>query len=448
MPHRVTLGHAVAGKIEKIELYHVDVPLPAALFPVWIPGYPQYRQSYTLLAITTADGITGHATGPAFDRERQSLGEYIGQFLLGIDPYDLDVVRERLRQSSYLGWRNSWMDVAFWDLAAKRDRIPLHELIHLKAFGAPAAAPAPTHLPVYCSFRELRAPMVRAEAIERAQRKGFTAAKISVHSNVEREDLQQLAKAREIAGPSFELSVHAHQAWTVSLVESVARWDLARARRFVDRAAELGYQWVQEPLHDEAWDELSELTSTAKIPIAGGVLSVSFISLRSMIQQRCYGMLTPDVAFAGLDSVVRTMRACHERGLAFSPSSNGDGLSIAANAHALAAWQRKRAASEAGHDAISRLEYPWEPPAVIPEHRDAILTAPLYVQPDGTLPVPSHPGIGVEVDPQALKRHGNRFYHLTPVRFVVTSARRAGLRQTAEFMQRSQKRELASDESA
>jgi D-galactarolactone cycloisomerase len=440
MPHRVTSSSAVAGKIEKIELYHVDVPLPAALFPVWIPGYPQYRQSYTLLAITTSDGLVGHASGPAFDRERESLGEYIGQFLLGIDPYDLDAVRERLRQASYLGWRNSWMDVAFWDLAAKAERIPLHELIYERAFGKDSSR-APDRVPVYASFRELRAPLVRAEAIERAQRKGFTAAKISVHSNLESDDFEQLAKAREAAGPGFELSVHAHQAWTVSLVESVARWDLERARRFVARAAELDYAWVQEPLHDEAWDELTRLTSESILPIAGGVLSVSFISLRAMIGQRCYAVLTPDASFAGLDTVARTMRACHERGLGFAPSSTGDGLTLAANAHALAAWKRKTG------DVSSRLEYPWEPPALIPEHRDAILTSPLYVH-DGALAVPGQPGIGVDVDPQALKRHGNRFHHLTPVRFVVTSARRAGLRQTAEFMQRNQKREIASDESA
>ena len=200
----------------------------------------------------------------------------------------------------------------------------------------------------------------------------------------------------------------------MSLVESVARWDLDRARRFVARAAELDYRWVQEPLHDEAWDELTQLTAEAPIPIAGGVLSVSFISLRAMIQQRGYSLFTPDAAFAGLDNVARTMRACHERGLGFAPSSNGDGLALAANAHALAAWQRMTG------DRTSRLEFPWEPPAMIPEPRDAMLTAPLAVRADGMLPIPTQPGIGVEVDPQALKRHGNRFYHLTPVRFVVS----------------------------
>lgn len=424
------------SKIEKIELHHLDVPLPTALFPVWIPGYPQYRQSYTLLVVRTNDGLTGYASGPAFDRERESLGEYIGQFLLGIDPYDLDAVRERLRQASYLGWRNSWMDVAFWDLAAKKRGVPVHQLIFERArVDGDEDAGSPESVSAYASFRELRAPMVRAEAIERAQRKGFTAAKISVHSGSETEDLEQLTAARKVAGDGFELSVHAHQAWSVSLVESVPRWDPARARRFVERAADLGYAWVQEPLHDEAWDDLTELTSNARIPIAGGVLSVSFLSLRAMIRQGCYALVTPDAAFAGLDNVTRAMRCCRIRGLDFAPASNGDGLSLAANVHALAAWQRLTG------DRSGRLEFPWEPPAMIPEHRDAILTAPLHIRSDGTVPVSARPGLGVDVEPTALRRHGTRFYHLTPVRFVVSSARRAGLRQTAEFMQRSQKLE-------
>jgi L-alanine-DL-glutamate epimerase-like enolase superfamily enzyme len=421
----------VAAKIERLELHHVDIPLPTALFPVWIPGYPQYRQSYTLLAVTTSDGVTGYASGPAFDRERASLGEYIGQFLLGIDPHDLDAVRERLRQASYLGWRNGWMDVAFWDLAAKARRVPLHQLIFERAGGGEDHGVA-DEVPTYASFRELRAPKVRAEAIERAQRVGFTGAKISVHSGDEASDLEQLRSARAAAGPDFRLYVHAHQAWSVSLVENVRRWDLDRARRFAGAAAELGYGWVQEPLHDEAWDELRDLTAGAALPIAGGVLSVSFISLRAMILQGCYAILTPDAAFAGIDTVVRTMRACRERGLGFSPSSNGDGLNLAANAHALVAWMRLTG------DRTMPLEYPWEPPAVIPEHRDTLLTAPLNVREGGSLPIPASPGLGVDVDPQALKRHGTRFYHLTPVRFVASSVRRAGLRQTAELMQGKQ----------
>ena len=45
-------------------------------------------------------------------------------------------IQQRLREISYLGWRNSWMDLAFWDLTAKHRRIPLWKLIYERAFDA------------------------------------------------------------------------------------------------------------------------------------------------------------------------------------------------------------------------------------------------------------------------------------------------------------------------
>ena len=111
---------AQRGKIESIELFHVDVPYPTPLYPVRIPGYAQHKQSYTQLRIRTREGLEGYATSLALDRERETLGDFMGRFLIGLDPYDVDGVRERLRQASFAGWRNNWMDIAFFDLAAKR----------------------------------------------------------------------------------------------------------------------------------------------------------------------------------------------------------------------------------------------------------------------------------------------------------------------------------------
>lgn len=416
----------MAGKIERIELYHVDIRLPSPLFPVWIPGYPQTTQRYTLLSVHTKDGLTGHATCPALDRERQGLGEYIAQFLMGLDPYDVDSVRERLRQTSFLGWRNNWIDIAFWDLAAKARGVPLHTLM-VEHLGGEAQA-APDTLPVYASFCEARPPRVRAEAIERAMRLGYRAVKLAVGAGDEADDRAQVATAREVVGDSFELMAHAHQAWNVSLVEEVPRWDLPRARRFLDVAAEHGLRWVQEPLHDEAWDELAELRASAPLPIAGGDLTFTFVPIRALVQGGCYSVLTPDAAFSGLGNVARTVGVCRDSGLGFSPSSYGDGIGLAANLHALVAYRRLTG------DADARLELPWEPPALTPEHRDALLENPWSVRGDGTVNVPTGPGLGVHLDERALRRYATRFFVSTPVRLAVRTAREKGLDRTADFM--------------
>jgi D-galactarolactone cycloisomerase len=53
-------------KIDRIELFHVAIPLPKPFYPAWIPGYPQTENRFTLLRLTTDDGVQGLAAGVAF----------------------------------------------------------------------------------------------------------------------------------------------------------------------------------------------------------------------------------------------------------------------------------------------------------------------------------------------------------------------------------------------
>ena len=96
------------GKIERIELYHVEIPLEKPFYPSWIPGYPQTHNKFTLIKLFSSDGAVGIAAGTAFNKEREGLGELLGGFLIGVKVGDIETVRKRLREASYLGWRNWW----------------------------------------------------------------------------------------------------------------------------------------------------------------------------------------------------------------------------------------------------------------------------------------------------------------------------------------------------
>ena len=102
----------MAGRIERIELWHVNVPLPAPFWPSWIPGYPQTHVAQTYARFITSDGLTGETAGPAFTTERRGLGDLLGGFLLGMAADDMDGFRKRIREASYLGWRNWWLEAA------------------------------------------------------------------------------------------------------------------------------------------------------------------------------------------------------------------------------------------------------------------------------------------------------------------------------------------------
>lgn len=423
------------GKVERIELFHVDVPLPTPYFPAWIPGFHQNRQHYTLLRVTTRDGLVGHATGVAFDREREGIGEFIGQFLLGIDPYDLDQVGDRLRQSSIVGWRNAWMEVAFWDLAAQRQGLPLYQLL-IDRSGLPASRSPSRTVAAYASLGELRAPKVRAETLERALRLGHRAVKLSVTHSEAEADLELIAAARAVLGPEPGLMLHAHQTSCIELVDSLPRWDLARALRTAEAAACHGCLWLQDPLRPERFDDLRTLREKSRVPIAAGDTATSGADLRVLALDQAASVLTPDVGFIGFRSLSRLFQRFLDSGLGFSPSTYGDGLALTANLHALVAWSALE-----GAKGPFLLEVPWEPPAIVPELRDVLLSQPLSVNAEGQLSAPSAPGLGVELDPRALKRYARSFYTLTPVRFLVSSARRAGLRQAAAIANPSPERQ-------
>jgi len=418
-------------RIERLELFHVDIPLPTPFYPVWIPGYPEANRRFTLLRVTTHHGLVGHASGLAFDRERDGLGDFVGQFLVGLDPTDAPAAADRLRQASFLGWRNNWMEIAFWDLAAQAKGVLLWALMLERATNKPASEiskPTKGVLKAYASFAEHRPAIVRAESLERAQRMGFLGAKIALRGQDESEDIQQIRSARANVGEQFSLMVHAHQAWSVSLVEDVVRWDLDRALRTIDVASDCGYKWFQEPLHVDEIETQESMRQRAAIPIAGGDIANGHGVLRYLARSEAVSVLTPDISFSGIDAVSRVLGVCQSRKIDLSPSCYGDGLSLMANIHLAAAWQ---SLNQDERDVW--LEYPWEPPAMVPEYRDALLTRAIEIDAQGRLPRPHEPGLGVKIDEKALRRYAKKFYTLTPVRFAVSTARRTGLRQTAAF---------------
>ena len=60
-------------RVARVELYHVAIPLPATFRPAWIPGMPSNENRFTVVKITTEDGVEGYSAGPAIGRQRVYL---------------------------------------------------------------------------------------------------------------------------------------------------------------------------------------------------------------------------------------------------------------------------------------------------------------------------------------------------------------------------------------
>ena len=150
----------------------------------------------------------------------------------------------------------------------------------------------------------------------------------------------------------------------------------------------------------DAYDDQIALNQYSRVPISGGELHTGGEpELRMMIERGCYAVYQPDALFTGgIEQTRRLNERCRQHGVTYTPHTWTNGLGFAVNLHLWALSER-----------VKPLEFPLEEPGWIPEARDAMLTEPFLAE-GGRVRLPDRPGLGVTVDPDALARHGERFF--------------------------------------
>ncbi len=403
------------SRVAKIELFHVAIPLPATFRPAWIPGMPSNENRFTLVRITTDDGVEGYSAGPAIGRERAGLGDLLGPYLLGEDACDISLVQQRLREIAYLGWRNWWIEPAFWDIRGKLADRPVCKLL----------GGSPCTVRLYASTGEVKEPAARIEEVEALHAAGFRTVKLRVHDHDEAVDIRQVVETTKAIGDRVKIAVDANQGWRVTIVGDSPLWDLERAKRFADACADVGVVWIEEPLAMDRYEDLSALTAGSRVPIAGGELhSTGLPELGMMIERRCYNIFQPDAIFTGgIAQTMDVVRLLRKHGLAYSPHTWTNGIGFAVNLQLFAA---------SGFAEDRELEYPLAPPGWTVEARDGILEKPFYHD-RGTLETPTTPGLGFEIDRKALARWGKRFFVMDRKRLIWFSLRHRGVKASKEI---------------
>lgn len=393
-------------KVNTIELYHLSIPLPADFYPSWIPGYPQKFNRSTLLKITTDEGLVGYSAGMAMEEEREGLGSLLGQYLIGQEVEKLDEVRQLLREASYLGWRNNWIEAAFWDLIGKKEGKPVYELL-----GGTGG-----RIQAYCSTGEIHEPKQRAEEVLKLNEMGFKIVKLRVHDHELHKDIEQIKTVRETVGDKVKLGVDANQGWPVTIINKPAIWDLDRAVNFAKACEEYDIDWLEEPLDMYAFEDMAELRRRTKTPIAGGELTPGWHEHKMLFEKESLDIYQPDATFSGIDTAVKVMHEANRRGLRFKPHTWTNGIGFAINLQIAAANTVREA-----------VEFPYEPPGWIPEYRDAIMKEKFMIDSEGYVTVPDKPGLGFEIDEQALSRYGRKFFEMNPRGLALKTIKQRGL---------------------
>jgi D-galactarolactone cycloisomerase len=255
------------------------------------------------------------------------------------------------------------VDIALWDLAARKLRTPLWKL-----FGGTS--------PVIGFYASGLNPDAPEKLAARRRAEGYRAFKLKVGFGAER-DLRNLRALRDTLGEDAGLMVDANQAWT-----------LDGALEMLPRLEPFGLYWLEEPIRaDRPWEEWQALAARAKMPLAAGENLLGDAQFDQAIASGALGVMQPDIAkWGGFTACLGVARRIRAAGIRYCPHWLGGGIGLLASAHLLVA---------AGGDGWLEVDANANP------LRDE-LSGPIRHPANGTCTLTEAPGLGELPDPTRL----------------------------------------------
>jgi galactonate dehydratase len=357
-------------------------PLSQTLPQPTVTSWGRYTDvSICLVEVRTDAGITG--VGEALARfSPKAYAELIETSLkprlVGQNPTDITAhwrsMRRALsgRSGGVLFEAIAGVDIALWDILGKVANLPIHRL--LGGMGR-------TEVPCYAASVNWGDDAFMDRELDRYLEKGFPRIKVKV-ANPVKDAIRRIERLRKRAGDDIELCVDAN--WAYTLPEAIEVGRALSANR---------YFWFEEPLRPEDEDGYEELHARCDTPLAAGESNYTLDQCMRLVSNRTLAYLQPDVARSGGISETRRMAefaAAHD--VQYAPHIGMSGIICEVASVHLAAAMPNVKAMECETDASPfKTWITGQPPGA-------------DRQKNGMLPVPTGPGLGIEVDWDAVKR--------------------------------------------
>ena len=341
---------------------------------------------HTIVEVVADDGRVG--VGSVFTSKDLVAGgvKLLRPFLAGERADEPARVSEKLRQHTFWQGRGgsvehaiSGIDIALWDLFGKVVNQPVARLLggcyrdRIKPYGS-------------LLFDE---PDPLREKLTQAVARGFKAIKLGWKPFGRRDaktDELLVRTAREAVGPGVELMVDAGG--------SDAYWPHGYkwALRTAHMLAAYGVVWFEEALPPDDLAGFVELRRHSPVPITTGEVLTRRQSFWPYIQQRAVDIIQPDCTkCGGVGESWRIAWMAYEHGVQFVPHGWNTAIGLAADLQLVAAIP-----------VASYVEFLSPSPYI-----DRLIKDPFRPNAEGMLTIPlDRPGLGVELDPDALREFG------------------------------------------
>ena len=371
-------------KIADVKTYVLEAMLkePFAYSQAWYES-----RGALLVEVVGEDGTSGW--GEAFGPPRLTgpVVDFYKPLLVGADALATELLWQtlynRLRDHGQKGLAIealSAIDIALWDLKGRHLGLPIHRLL-----GGPLRERVQAYATGFYRKRD-GDPLqyLVAEAEERVAA-GFSAIKLKLGFGIN-EDVRLCQAVRKAIGDEIGIMVDANHAY-----------DAPAAIQLGMRIEELDIGWFEEPVPPEDLGGYREVKAALRIPIAGGEAEFTRWGFRPLLVERAIDILQADTCAAGgISECKKIADMANAFGIRVNPHVWGTGVALAASLQLIAALPHNPPAL---HPVEPLLEFDQS------EHpiRMAVIEEPI-IQRAGWVDVPKQPGLGIEIDRQAIEK--------------------------------------------
>jgi len=347
------------------------------------------RRETTLVRVITDTGLEGWGEGYGPGAPvAAAVREYLAPMLLELDPRDTESIWSLLFSRSIdYGHKGSLIaaisavDIALWDIRGKSAGLPLYRLLGASQTKA---------VPCYATGFYFGGPEPLEQKFDREAaeylRQGFCAVKMKVGLGVER-DAQLVESVRTAIGPKIRLMIDANHAYdpatAIALGRRVERHDIF---------------WFEEPVSPLDLDGYLQVKRNLSIPLAGGECEHTRFGFEPLLRNRAVDYAQPDLcACGGISEGMKIATLASVYNVHVTPHAWGSSVGQAAALHFYAARPRHPSTLTAEDKLIEcdQTENPF---------RTAIVREPIRLD-RGQWYLPQAPGLGIEVDQEALTKY-------------------------------------------
>jgi L-alanine-DL-glutamate epimerase-like enolase superfamily enzyme len=360
--------------------------LKSIVGPVHLPdqvGLRNMEISSVLVEVETREGVKGY--GESFYRSLEDCRflavnvRSLGRHLLGKNALDVqqrwhEMYVQAKRSGGYAAM--SALDEALWDIKGKIAGRPVYELLGGKT----------TPVRPYATFPIDRSSEQLVEDARWLRSNGFLNMKIAVGHGVE-QDRRHIRYVAERLPDDFRLAIDANTTYSFE--------DAFRLGR---TASELELLWFEEPVEHLSIERNAELNNRLSVPIAGYQTYNTHYPVVDLLRANALDIYQPSLDYVGGITAAHRVGVLVEAfGKRLVPHTMGPVVNFAASLH-VAASQRACTLIE-----LPVLSRDLSDPGTFHAGRYMTNVGEIALQNDGTISPPDRPGLGVELDWDAIK---------------------------------------------